>query len=964
MGEVYRARDSRLKRDVAIKVLPEALASNFERLKRFEKEAQSASALNHPNIVTIHDIGSTSGVTWIAMEHVEGATLRGLLDPGPLPIKKLIHLATQIAQGLAKAHEAGIVHRDLKPENVMVTRDGFVKILDFGLAKLTGPPSDSDQKSQVPTISGTTPGIIVGTVGYMSPEQASGTAVDFRSDQFSFGSILYEMATGRRAFHRKTAIDTLAAILNEEPEPIAETSPQTPAPLCWIVERCLAKDPEDRYESTRDLTRELTKVHGHLAEGGSAPTAPATRAPSLVPKAKGISLEPPTARIPRKAPLIIVATVVVLAALAGWLWRRASRERWVRETATPEIARLVDAEEFAKAAKLARQARAVLPKDPTLERLWREATWEVTIESEPAGAEVSVRPYRAGEDAWESLGKTPLQKIRVPVDDYVTRIGKPGFSTAYALEIDDWVIQLNPEKSVPPEMVGVPGGESDVGIAGLDPLPPVPLQDYFIDQHEVTNEEYKRFVDAGGYRKREFWKQPLLDGSRTIPWEEGVARLRDTTGRLGPATWEVGTYPKGLEKHPVSGTSWYEAAAYAEFAGKSLPTMYHWSRAAQTYAAPLIVPGSNFSGAGTVPVGRSGALSGFGTTDMAGNVKEWCWNESRDGKRYLLGGGFGEPSYMFVDEDAQSPWDRKSNYGFRCVKLSAPPPPASVARVVPPFRDFSKEKPVSDEVFGAFKGLYAYDKTALNARIEGTVTSEDWTREKISFDAAYGGERVTAYLYLPKGVPPPFQTVVYFPGSWAIFEEKFIGEDSRFWDFLPMSGRALLVPIYKSTYERRDALKTDYPEPTAFWRDHMIAWSKDLARSIDYLETRRDIDRAKFAYYGFSWGSHVAPVLLAVEDRFQAAVLVAGGLMFQKALPEADPINFVTRVRVPVLMLNGRYDHFYPMASSLIPFFTLLGTSEKVKRQIFFESDHAPPRRDFIRDSLAWLDKYLGPVAK
>ena len=244
------------------------------------------------------------------------------------------------------------------------------------------------------------------------------------------------------------------------------------------------------------------------------------------------------------------------------------------------------------------------------------------------------------------------------------------------------------------------------------------------------------------------------------------------------------------------------------------------------------------------------------------------------------------------------------------------------------------------------------------------MTGEDWTQEKISFDAAYGGERVVAYLYLPKNVTPPFQAVVYFPGAWAIFEEKFVGEDSRFWDFIPKSGRALLIPIYKSTYERRDALKSDYPEPTAFWRDHMIAWSKDLARSIDYLETRRDVDRAKIAYYGFSWGSDVAPILLAVEDRFQAAVLVAGGLLSQRALPEADPINFVTRVRASRADAERTLRPLLSDGVIAIPFFTLFGTPEEDKRQIFFESDHAPPRQDFIRETLEWLDKYLGPVRK
>jgi eukaryotic-like serine/threonine-protein kinase len=278
MGEVYRARDTRLDREVAVKVLPSELSSDAERLKRFEKEARSASSLNHPNIVTIYDIGAEGGVSYIAMEKVEGPTLRALLVGGALPIKKLFHVAPQIAEGLAKAHEAGIVHRDLKPENVMVTRDGLVKILDFGLAKLASRTSGSGEGSHLPTMTATTPGVVVGTVGYMSPEQASGLALDFRSDQFALGSILYEMATGKRAFQKKTAIDTLSAILNEEPEPIGAINPQVPAPLRWIVERCLEKEQEGRYVSTRDLARDLATVRDHVSEASLAGIAPAVGA--------------------------------------------------------------------------------------------------------------------------------------------------------------------------------------------------------------------------------------------------------------------------------------------------------------------------------------------------------------------------------------------------------------------------------------------------------------------------------------------------------------------------------------------------------------------------------------------------------------------------------------------------------------------------------------------------------------
>jgi Tol biopolymer transport system component len=268
MGEVWKARDPRLGRDVAIKLLPEALASDRDRLSRFEQEARSASALNHPNIVTIYEIGQADSVSYIAMELVQGRTLREVIVEGPVPAKRVLAFAAQIADALAKAHEAGIVHRDLKPENLMVTREGFVKVLDFGLAKLALPASG--EISAMPTLAKpeTHPGVVLGTVGYMSPEQASGRPVDFRSDQFSLGSILYEMVTGKRAFSRGTTAESLVAIIREEPEPIGSLVPQVPVSVRWVIERCLAKDPEERYASTRDLARDLTHLRDHFSEVG------------------------------------------------------------------------------------------------------------------------------------------------------------------------------------------------------------------------------------------------------------------------------------------------------------------------------------------------------------------------------------------------------------------------------------------------------------------------------------------------------------------------------------------------------------------------------------------------------------------------------------------------------------------------------------------------------------------------
>jgi Tol biopolymer transport system component len=266
MGEVYRARDERLKRDVAIKVLPAELASDADRRSRFEREARAASGLSHPNILTIYDIGSMDSTVYIAAELVEGGTLKDLVASGPLATKKMLDLATQIAEGLAAAHAAGIVHRDLKPANVMVSKHGYAKILDFGLAKLVTPESHEVSALQTAAGDATRPGMVMGTAGYMSPEQAAGRAVDFRSDQFSFGSMLYEMATGQRAFERGTSAETLTAIIREEPAPVAQLNPRVPAPVRWIVERCLAKEPEERFGTTKDLARDLAAVRDHLSE--------------------------------------------------------------------------------------------------------------------------------------------------------------------------------------------------------------------------------------------------------------------------------------------------------------------------------------------------------------------------------------------------------------------------------------------------------------------------------------------------------------------------------------------------------------------------------------------------------------------------------------------------------------------------------------------------------------------------
>ena len=418
---------------------------------------------------------------------------------------------------------------------------------------------------------------------------------------------------------------------------------------------------------------------------------------------------------------------------------------------------------------------------------------------------------------------------------------------------------------------------------------------------------------------------------------------------------------------PVGGVSWYEAAAYAAFADQSLPTIYHWYRAAALGRFADILTVSNFAGEGPAPVGSYDGLGPFGTYDMAGNVKEWCWTATGD-QRFLLGGAWNEPKNMFADYDAKGPFERAPGYGFRLAKYIRPLPPAvtSPVRVEALSRDLGKQKPVGDEVFATYRRQYAYDRAPLNAVVEATEETKIWRKHTVVFDAAYGGERMHAYLFLPTNGSSPHQTVVFFPPPDAFQLQSSSDMSLARVGFIIRSGRALLYPVYKGTYERaanpdvRRRSTSDWMELNGE-RELRTAWSRDLGRAIDYLETRSDIDRARLAFYGMSSGADAGVILTALEPRLKTSVLQGTGIWGAWA-PEIDLLNYAPRVRIPVLMLNGRYDFEVPFDTAQRPLFALLGSPAEHKRHKLFETGHALPVDDVAREILPWLDRYLGPV--
>ena len=521
----------------------------------------------------------------------------------------------------------------------------------------------------------------------------------------------------------------------------------------------------------------------------------------------------------------------LVAAAAGamvfWFANRTNDRAWLLDEAIPRIEHYLDIADWEHAYRLAREADARVPGSREIEELWPRLTWLVTITSKPAGATVFRQSYTADTSAWEVLGRTPLDNIRIPyglsrirleLDGYrpmLRALGgahinwrelKPGSPDHLLVGPENY--RLDKSRELPSDMVRVPGGSV---ISAGDT---VRFNDFLMGRFEVSNAEFKRFVDAGGYRRPELWP-PIVIGSDTLSWTQAMRRFTDRTGRPGPSTWEAGDYPAGESEFPVSGVSWYEAKAYARFTGRDLPTAHHWQQALANSLFPWLLPASNFGGSRSRAVTQSRAMSYVEVFDLTGNVREWT--ATPIGSEFIiLGGSWSDPYYIAGTPDVSArPEDRSAGNGIRLVITSDDVRTAARMRARVPSRTtapaFVSRPPLPDEVYAAYSRVFDYDDSDLEPVVERVDTTRLWIRELITIDAGYAGGRLPLHLYRPTGLKGPYQTVVYWPG-WDTFGLDDVDlYFAKQIDFIVKSGRAVALPLFAGSYGRID------PRPQSAW---------------------------------------------------------------------------------------------------------------------------------------------------
>ena len=510
MGIVYKAEDLKLKRAVALKFLSVHLMHDEKAKERLIKEAQAAASLQHPNIAAVFDFIESGDDAIIVMEYIEGETLAKKIKQSTINPDQILDWVIQIADGITAAHEAGILHRDIKPENILITKDSVPKIMDFGVAKLRGAPTMTE------------PGTRIGTLYYAAPEMVLGETIDHRSDIFSFGIVLYELLTGLRPFRGDYDASVVYAIVNETPQSIIEICKDIPANLESSVEKMLEKKKDDRYSSMSEVLTDLQEIECELKPGAVIRASKRKiksreqKSSALLQRAKKVN----NRRILNSLFIIIIVSLVII-----WFFKKQTKIQWAKDAAIPQIKQLIEDGDYETAFHVAQKAEKYNSNNPQFNKLWPRMSRVVSIHTVPPDAKVFIKEYEDIDGDWEYLGNTSIEGIKLPLSFFRWKIQKDGYETVkHAHPGMDGQISFHLDKvgTIPLGMVRVTGGKERIRIFGLNNLAKVQLNDFYIDRYEVTNKQYKQFMDSGGYQNRKYWKHEFIKDGQIVSWEEAM----------------------------------------------------------------------------------------------------------------------------------------------------------------------------------------------------------------------------------------------------------------------------------------------------------------------------------------------------------------------------------------------------------------------------------------------------------
>ena len=588
-----------------------------------------------------------------------------------------------------------------------------------------------------------------------------------------------------------------------------------------------------------------------------------------------------------------------------------------------------------------------------------------TIESNPINADVYYTRNSLDDNEEYYLGKTPIKNVRVPRGVIKLKFKKDGYRDRVIITNFRWTAPFkspNLSKVNSDKVVLIDSSTVNLAIAGIVDTKPKELNAFYIDENEISNKDYYEFLNSPSYQNSKFWNELIKKHKIKRFFYNDVSKFLDNTGRNGPSTWSVGMYKENQENFPVLGISWFEALAYCEFRGKTLPNIYQWDKSAGMTSANFIIPGSNILKNSPVDIDAKTVRGYYGLKHVAGNAREWIYNTSGEKDKFILGGGYNDEVYLFNWVQSSDPYDRTETNGCRCANTVDKELIAGYEPIERPTKDLSLLKPADKKTYEIYRSQYNYDKFELNPKIiESKINNSGYRVERIEFDS-FNNDKMQVLLYLPKNTTDPHKLIIWYPGSNTINQrssEGVMDNLSKSRGFFIESGYALALPIFTSTFERGDGLINSIPNPTINYRDHVITWGREMQITIDYLISRDDIDKENIAYFGTSWGGRLGGIMVAIENRFKTAILMVGGMRVQNKKPEADPLHFLPRVKIPVLMLNGRYDHFFPVETSQIPMYDFLGTDPKFKKHIIYDTGHYIPFNDLVNESLNWLQIYL-----